>query len=180
MSTGLLVAVIVAIVVVLIVVAAGLLILNRSHRLRERFGPEYDRMLGTGENRRAVERELRDRERRHDDLDLRPLTPEARDQFAKEWAAVQEKFIDSPGGAVREADQLVSRLMHERGYPTDGYEQQVKDLSVEHGHCLTHYREAHEIGLRAEEQQATTEDLRNAMVHYRTVFDDLLDQRENA
>ncbi|MCF2532413.1 hypothetical protein LZ495_35085 [Yinghuangia sp. KLBMP8922] len=179
MSTGAVIAVVLVIVVALIAVAAVLLVMDRSRKLQARFGPEYQRMIGAGENRRAVERELRDRERRHRELHVRPLAPEAHDRFAKEWADVQEAFIDAPQGAVADADDLVVRLMHERGYPTHDYDQRVKDLSVDHGHSLEHYRAAHDVLARAEERQATTEDLRSAMVHYRAIFEELLGRSSN-
>nr|WTB29330.1 hypothetical protein OG781_07355 [Streptomyces sp. NBC_00830] len=172
MSSGIVIAIIV--VVVLIVLAVGLRMAVRRRRLRERFGPEYERAVEAGDSRTAAERDLRDREQRHDDLDLKPLPSTARQQYAQEWNSVQEHFVDRPQESVGEADQLVTRLMKERGYPTEGYEQQVKDLSVEHGRTLEHYRAAHEVNARAGGQQTTTEELRGAMVHYRALFDDLL------
>ncbi|WP_328624152.1 hypothetical protein OHA88_03405 [Streptomyces sp. NBC_00353] len=172
MSSGIVIAIIV--VVVLIVLAVGLWMAARRRHLRERFGPEYERAVEAGDSRTAAERDLRDREQRHDDLDLKPLAPTARQQYTQDWSSVQEHFVDRPREAVGEADQLVTRLMKERGYPTEGYEQQVKDLSVEHGRTLEHYRAAHEVNARAGGQQTTTEELRGAMVHYRALFDDLL------
>ncbi|WP_392872000.1 hypothetical protein [Streptomyces sp. LN499] len=172
MSSGIVIAIIV--VVVLIVLAVGLWMAARRRHLRERFGPEYERAVEAGDSRTAAERDLRDREQRHDDLDLKPLPSTARQQYAQEWNSVQEHFVDRPQEAVGEADQLVTRLMKERGYPTEGYEQQVKDLSVEHGRTLEHYRAAHAVNARAGGQQTTTEELRGAMVHYRALFDDLL------
>ncbi|MFD3495827.1 hypothetical protein ACFWWB_35545 [Streptomyces sp. NPDC058690] len=172
MSSGIVIAIIV--VVVLIVLAVGVWMAVRRRHLRERFGPEYERAVEAGDSRTAAERDLRAREQRHDDLDLKPLPSSARQQYAQEWNSVQEHFVDRPQEAVGEADQLVTRLMKERGYPTEGYEQQVKDLSVEHGRTLEHYRAAHEVNARAGGQQTTTEELRGAMVHYRALFDDLL------
>ncbi|WP_326608219.1 hypothetical protein [Streptomyces sp. NBC_01800] len=172
MSSGIIIAIIV--VVVLIVLAVGVWMAVRRRHLRERFGPEYERAVEAGDSRTAAERDLRDREQRHDDLDLKPLPSTARQQYAQEWNGLQEHFVDRPREAVGEADQLVTRLMKERGYPTEGYEQQVKDLSVEHGRTLEHYRAAHEVNARAGGQQTTTEELRGAMVHYRALFDDLL------
>ncbi|MGC5004410.1 hypothetical protein [Streptomyces sp. DT203] len=114
------------------------------------------------------------REQRHDDLDLKPPASTARQQYTQDWSSVQEHFMDRPREAVGEADQLVTRLMKERGYPTEGYEQQVNDLSVEHGRTLEHYRAAHEVNARAGGQQTTTEELRGAMVRYRSFFNRLL------
>ncbi|MFE4959461.1 hypothetical protein ACFRCW_37110 [Streptomyces sp. NPDC056653] len=172
MSSGIVIAIIVA--VVLIVLAVGMWVAVRRRHLRNRFGPEYERAVEAGDSRTAAERDLRAREQRHDDLDVKPLASSARQQYAQEWNSVQEHFVDRPQESVGEADQLVTRLMKERGYPTEGYEQQLKDLSVEHGRTLEHYRAAHEVNARAGGQQTTTEELRGAMVHYRALFEDLL------
>ncbi|WP_030194216.1 hypothetical protein [Streptomyces sp. NRRL S-87] len=174
MSTGTLIAVIVAVVVVLIIVAAAVGMLVRRRRLRRDFGDEYDRVVEEQGGRAAADSELRQRQRRHDELELRELSPEVRQRYADEWRGVQERFVDRPEGAVGEADTLVIRLMRERGYPTDGYEQQVQDLSVEHSRTLQHYRTAHAVNQRSQGGGATTEELRGAMVHYRALFDDLL------
>ncbi|WP_327420853.1 hypothetical protein OG612_35095 [Streptomyces sp. NBC_01527] len=173
MSTGIIVAIVV-VVVVLVALAVMVRLAVRRRHLQERFGPEYERAVESGDSRTAAERDLREREQRHDDLDLKPLPTTARQQYAQEWNSVQEHFVDRPQEAVGEADQLVTRLMKERGYPTQDYEQQVKDLSVEHGRTLEHYRAAHEVNARAGGRQTTTEELRGAMVHYRALFDDLL------
>ncbi|TLQ46607.1 hypothetical protein [Streptomyces marianii] len=174
MSTGTLIAVIVLIVVVLLLIAVGAWLTIRRRHLRERFGSEYDRTVESGDSRRAAERELRSREQRHRDLDIRELPPEARDRYSAEWTGVQERFVDDPSRCVDDADRLVTRLMSDRGYPTEGYEQQLRDLSVEHGGTLEHYRAAHDVGLRNREGRATTEELRGAMVHYRALFQELL------
>ncbi|MER0443641.1 hypothetical protein ACFYM2_08320 [Streptomyces sp. NPDC006711] len=167
--------IIVAVVVVVIAcaVAAGV-VMKRRRELRERFGPEYERTVEAQDSRRAGEHELRERQERHDALDIRPLPAAARDRYAQDWAHVQEQFVDRPDDAVHDADRLVTTLMSERGYPTEGYEQQVKDLSVEHGRTLEHYRAAHDVHDRSARHQATTEELRGAMVHYRALFEELL------
>jgi hypothetical protein len=141
-------------------------------RLQQRFGPEYDRTVAEKDSPRAAQRELADRERRHKELDIRPLSASARERYAGQWARVQEKFVDQPSAAVTEADHLLVALMAERGYPTEGYEQQAADLSVRHAKTLEHYRAAN--ATQQEHSGASTEDLRDAMVHYRTVFEDLL------
>jgi len=141
-------------------------------RLQQRFGPEYDRTVAEKDSPRAAQRELAERERRHKELDIRPLSASARERYAREWAQVQEKFVDQPSAAVAEAQQLLNSLMAERGYPTEGYEQQVADLSVRHAKTLEHYRAAHTT--QQKRDGASTEDLRDAMVRYRTVFEDLL------
>ncbi|WP_410672535.1 hypothetical protein [Amycolatopsis sp. cmx-4-68] len=141
-------------------------------RLQQRFGPEYDRTVAEKDSPRAAQRELAERERRHKELDIRPLSASARERYAREWAQVQEKFVDQPSAAVSEADRLLVALMAERGYPTEGYEQQLADLSVRHAKTLEHYRAAHTTEQKRD--GASTEDLRDAMVRYRTVFEDLL------
>ncbi|MEU8901061.1 hypothetical protein [Nocardia sp. NPDC048505] len=173
MSSGMLVLVIIAVIVVLAVL--GLLVwpMLRRRRLREKFGPEYDRTLQETEDRKAAERELAERERRHAELDLRELPQERKEQYLTEWAGVQEQFVDHPAEAVVAADQLVTTIMAERGYPTEGYDQQIADLSVEHANTLGHYRTAHEIATRKDDG-ASTEEMRTAIVHYRELFQDLM------
>ncbi|MFG2720641.1 hypothetical protein ACGFW5_20415 [Streptomyces sp. NPDC048416] len=167
--------IIVAVVVVLIACAvAARVVMMRRRKLQERFGPEYDRTVEAQDSRRAGEHELRERQERHDALDIRPLPAAVRDRYAQDWARVQEQFVDRPDEAVHDADRLVTTLMSERGYPTEGYEQQLKDLSVEHGNTLEHYRAAHDVDERSGRHQATTEELRGAMVHYRALFEELL------
>ncbi|MGW0363760.1 hypothetical protein [Streptomyces sp. NPDC002990] len=177
MSTGTLIAIIVPAAVVLIALAVGLWMLSRRRHLQERFGPEYTRTVDEEGGRLAAERELRAREERHADLDIKELPAERRREYADEWSQVQEHFVDRPEGAVAQADELVGRLMGERGYPTDGYENQLRDLSVAHGNTLKHYRAAHDVRVRSSEGKATTEELRGAMVHYRALFEELLSEQ---
>jgi hypothetical protein len=146
----------------------------RRKALRNRFGPEYDRLVAEQDSRTAAERELRERERRHAELTLTPLTDESRRRYAADWEEIQARFIDSPAEAVGAADELVTRLIAERGYPTEDYSDQLAHLSVEHAQTLTHYRDAHEIHLRNERGEASTEQLRQAVVHYRALFAELL------
>ncbi|MEV4016383.1 hypothetical protein AB0J35_38385 [Nonomuraea angiospora] len=176
MSTSIWVAVVAVVVVAL--VAVGYLVLQQRRRdhLRERFGPEYERIVAEHDNRRDAEQELLDRERRHAELDLHPLTEQSRDTYANRWTEVQERFVDAPGFAVTEADQLVTAVMAERGYPTEDYEERLSTLSVGHAKTLDHYRTAHEISGRAARKEASTEDLRQAMVHYRALFEELLQE----
>ncbi len=176
MTTWAWVAVVVVAVVALAAVAYFVLQQQkrRSH-LRERFGPEYERIVAEHDNnRREAEQELLDREQRHSELDIKPLSEESRDSYAARWTEVQERFVDAPGFAVTEADQLVTSVMAERGYPTEDFEQRVTHLSVGHAATLDHYRSAHEISGRAARKEASTEDLRQAMVHYRALFEELL------
>ncbi|UOX92853.1 hypothetical protein MUY14_20325 [Amycolatopsis sp. FBCC-B4732] len=167
--------IVVIVVVALAVLGAVIWLVTQEmqrKRLQQRFGPEYDRAVEESDNPRAAQRELAERERRHKELDIRPLSATARERYAREWAQVQEKFVDQPSAAVTEADRLLVALMAERGYPTEGYEQQVSDLSVRHAKTLEHYRAAHTT--QQKRDGASTEDLRDAMVRYRTVFEDLL------
>ncbi|GLI00032.1 hypothetical protein [Phytohabitans aurantiacus] len=168
--------IIVTVIVVLAVLAvAGIAwYWARRRALRERFGPEYDRAVEERESRAAAERELRERERRHSELQLKELSPESRQQYTTDWEEIQARFVEAPDEAVRAADELVSRLIAERGYPNDSYEEQVTHLSVEHARTLGHYRDAHEIYLENERGEASTERLRQALVHYRALFADLL------
>jgi hypothetical protein len=147
---------------------------NRRRRLRERFGPEYDRAVTERGSRREAEAELAERERHVRDLDIRPLSPSARNQYQSEWTAVQEQFVDAPQAAVTGAQTLVSAVMEDRGYPTQPYDQTLADLSVEHASTLDHFRAAHDISQNAAAGTATTEDLRQAMIHYRALFAELL------
>ncbi|WP_206078105.1 hypothetical protein [Prauserella endophytica] len=176
MSTGVIIGVIVAVVIVAaLVVWLVVARLRRRQQLRDRFGPEYDKAVDDGQNRRAAERELGEREKRHEQFDITPLSPTARDGYAQQWALIQAKFVDRPDIAVAEADRLVVVVMGERGYPTEDYQQQVTDLSVQHASTLEHYRSAHDIKTRHDQSQVSTEELRKAMVHYRSLFEDLLD-----
>lgn len=169
--------VIVIVLVVLVVVAAlavAVRSLGRRRALRDRFGPEYDRVVAEQDSRSAAERELRDRERRHAELSLTPLSPESRARYSAAWEELQVRFIDSPGETVGDADELVTRLIEEQGYPTGDFSDQIAHLSVEHARTLTNYRDAHDIHLRNTRGEASTEELRQAVVHYRALFADLL------
>ncbi|MYT29900.1 MULTISPECIES: hypothetical protein [unclassified Streptomyces] len=174
MSTGTLLAIIVPAVVVMALMATAVTLLMRRRHLRARFGPEYDRTVEAADSRRAGEHELRAREKRHDDLDIKPLPSSSRERYTRDWTGVQQEFVDRPEEAVHDADRLVTALMHERGYPTENFEQRLKDLSVEHGRTLEHYRAAHEVDGLSTRHRATTEQLRGAMVHYRALFEELL------
>ncbi|MEV4821006.1 hypothetical protein ACGFIE_26625 [Micromonospora sp. NPDC049275] len=169
--------IIVIVLVVLVIVAAlavAVRTIGRRRALRSRFGPEYDRVVQEQDSRSAAERELRDRERRHAELTLTPLSPESRARYAAAWEELQIRFIDSPSETVGDADELVTRLIEEQGYPTGDFSDQIAHLSVEHARTLTNYRDAHEIHLRNSRGEASTEELRQAVVHYRALFADLL------
>ena len=174
MSTFIWVVVVVIAVVALAAVGYVVLQQQRRSRLRARFGPEYERLMAEHDSKHDAEQELIAREQRHSELGIRPLPEESRDSYATRWTEVQERFVDAPGFSVTEADQLVTAVMAERGYPSEGFEQRLSDLSVGHAATLDHYRTAHEISGRAARKEASTEDLRQAMVHYRALFEELL------
>ncbi|MFJ5830762.1 hypothetical protein [Streptomyces sp. NPDC093089] len=173
MSIGI-VLVVVAVVVVVGFAAGVAVDRRRRTRLRDRFGPEYERVVEATGGRRAAEQELAARERRFADLEIKPVPGEAREWYARRWMRVQEEFVDRPEAAVRDADGLVAALMRDRGYPDEGYEQRLRDLSVRHGRTLEYYRAALEVLAMSTHDAATTEQLRGAMTSYRTLFDDLL------
>ena len=167
-----------ALIIVAILVAIAVALVarrRRSHQLKQRFGPEYDRTVvqQRGDSRRAEET-LVEREKRVETFPLRTLTPVDREAYAMEWATVQRRFVDDPSAAVGTADRLVSRVMIDRGYPMTDFEQRAADISVSYPEVVQNYRAAHDIVLRHADGHATTEELRQAMVHYRSLFDELL------
>jgi len=159
------------VVVALIAVAARQ---RRTTALRQRFGPEYDRAVEAGEGRRAAEADLRDRERQRAQVDIRPLPEGMRVRFAQQWQGVQERFVDQPSEAVVAADGLVYSVMEARGYPMGDFDAQADLVSVDHPGVVENYRFAHGIRGRAQAQRAGTEDLREALLRYRSLFDELL------
>jgi hypothetical protein len=172
--------VIVAIVVVLVVAVGGLLIWDtirrrRTRILRDRFGPEYDQTVVTYGGTQRAERELAAREKRVKTFHLHPLAPDLQQRFTAAWKDVQTRFVDDPSKAVAEADALVKDLLQARGYPVVDFEQPSADISVDHPHVVSHYRAAREVALSNREGRANTEDLRRAMVHYRALFEDVLE-----
>ena len=168
--------VLLAVVVVLLVII-GVLVARqqRSRRLKDEFGPEYGRVVAQRGDQGAAEKELADRRQRVGKFEIRDLDPEVRERYLERWAAAQRYFVDKPAGAAGEADELVQQVMHDRGYPVDeDFEQRAADISVEHPAVVENYRAAHGISQRAGTGQANTEQLRQAMVHFRALFDDLL------
>ena len=171
----------VAAVVVVLAVLWGATRTRRTRSLQERFGREYDRTVENAGDRREAERELKEREKRHEELDLRPLTPEAHDRYVREWQATQNRFVDDPPGAVADADALVHQVMRDRGYPVEDFEQRAADISVEHPDLVEKYRTAHGIAQASERGEASTDDMRHSVRHYRALFEELLvssDDRE--
>ena len=166
-------AVVVALVAVVIVVAVEMK-KKRTARLREQFGPEYDVAVAQASSRKQAEEALHARVKRMHDLKIRDLTVAEQDRYVSEWSTVQSRFIDHPRGAVTEADELVNSLLVTRGYPTGGFEQRAADISVHHSTLVGPYRLANSITVRAGRNEATTEEMRSAMIQYRTLFDALL------
>ncbi len=168
----------IVVVVALIVIAAVVVISSRKRRslqLREHFGPEYDRTLRLRGSANKAESELLNREKRVHSFSIKALSPAARTRFIEEWSAVQRRFVDDPALAVMEADSLVNRVMTDRGYPMADFEQRAADVSVTYPAVVQNYRAARAIVQRHGRGQAGTEDLRQCMVHYRSLFDELLD-----
>jgi len=168
--------------IVLVIVVAAVLVAvavyvsrrKRSEHLREKFGPEYERTLKQQGDARHAEKVLADREARVKKLTLRTLPAADRQRYADDWAMVQRRFVDDPAGAVTQADKLVTQVMDARGYPTGDFEQRAADISVDYPVFVQNYRAARDITLRHSKGQSSTEDLRQAMVHFRSLFDELL------
>jgi hypothetical protein len=176
-------ALIAALAVILFTGIAAWLFLRkrRTEKLRTQFGgAEYARSVKEDGSRRHAEAELKERTERVEGLDIRPLKPGDRERFIASWGRIQARFVDGPGGAVTEADQLLSDVMSTRGYPVGDFDQRAADISVDHPTVLQHYRTAHEIAVRQTKGTANTEDLRQAMIHYRTLFEELVAEPELA
>jgi hypothetical protein len=170
------IAVVAAIIVIGVIAAATRT--RRTRGLQDRFGREYDRTVERAGGRRAAEGELREREKRHEEFELRPLSPEQHDRYVQEWEATQTKFVDDPSAAVAEADELVQRVMRDRGYPVDDFEQRAADISVDHPDLVERYRTAYGIARKSERGEASTEDMRHSVRHYRALFEELLETDE--
>jgi hypothetical protein len=169
-------------IIVAVVVAVAVLLVaatlwsrrRRSEHLRDRFGPEYDRAVEAKGDRGKAEAELAEREKRVEKLDIRPLEPDERREFIRRWSEVQARFVDDPPRAVAFADALLGDVMKARGYPVSDFDQRAGDISVDHPVVVEHYHKAHDIAMRHERGDASTEDLRQAMIHYRALFDNLV------
>ena len=174
MDTGLLITILV--VVVIVVLAAVLLgQRRRTQRLQQQFGPEYQRTVARTGDQRTAEADLAGREQRRRELNIVALEPAARDSYLEAWRATQGRFVDDPAGATREADRLVAQVMRDRGYPVDDFEQRAADVSVDHPQVAENYRAAHAVYQANEQGLAGTDDLRQAFVHYRSLFSELLE-----
>jgi hypothetical protein len=170
-----LLAIVVAVAVVAILVWAGMR-RHRTDKLRERFGDEYDRTVEQHGKPAEAEAALLEREQRVAKLDIRPLRPEEREAAVTEWREVKAVFVDSPVEAVHHADRLLAAIMKARGYPMADFDRRYEDLTVDHGEVARHYRDGHEITERHRLGQASTEDLRQAMIHFEALFDDLVNE----
>lgn len=166
----------IGVVVVLAAAAAAIYVAQkqRSRQLRTHFGPEYDHALAGFGQRRLAERALLDRARRVDKLEIRPLPTLRRDELRNRWQAVQAQFVDDPSSAIHEGHLLLAAVMHEQGYPTAKFDEEVELLSVHHPAAVQHYREAHRLAEARARGEGDTEHLRQAMIHYRALFEDLL------
>jgi hypothetical protein len=174
MNTGLLIAILV-IVVIVVLVAVLLGQRRRTQRLQQQFGPEYQRTVARAGDQRSAEADLAAREQRRRELNIIALEPAARDRYLEAWRATQGRFVDDPAAATREADRLVAQVMRDRGYPVDDFEQRAADVSVDHPQVAENYRAAHAVYQANEQGLANTDDLRQAFVHYRSLFSELLD-----
>jgi hypothetical protein len=168
---------IVAVVVVIAALALAWLYVQRQRRdhLRQRFGPEYDRTVTAVGTTGRAEAVLADREKRVSEYHIRKLNDEERRRYSDAWRGIQARFVDDPGGAVTEGDALVTTVMTARGYPMTDLDRRIEDLTVDHAGVVHHYRAAREIAARHARHQASTEELRQALVHHRALFEDLLD-----
>ncbi len=177
----------IAVVIAVIVLAAVAIIISvflrkrRTDKLRTQFGgAEYTRAVNEGGGRRKAEAVLDQRAERVESMHIRTLAPADRARFVESWAKVQARFVDGPGSAVTDADQLLGDVMYTRGYPVTDFEQRAADISVDHPLVLDNYRAAHQIAMRQKLGQANTEDMRRAMIHYRTLFEELVGEPEVA
>ena len=163
----------IAVVAILAVVVWQALMRRQTGRLQEQFGPEYERTLGEADSRRDAEAELQARKERRQQIDVRPLSQAARDRYLQSWQEVQSHFVDDPREAVASADSLIQSVMAERGYPVEDFEQRAADISVDHPQVVENYRHGHRLAQASANGRDSTEDLRQAMRHYRKLFDEL-------
>jgi hypothetical protein len=147
---------------------------KRSQRFQDKFGPEYDRTVQTMGNEKKAQTELGERQKHVDTLNIRPLSISEREHYLAEWTAIQAKFVDQPGQATVEADHLIMEVMQVRAYPVSDFEQRAADISVNYPALVSNYRAAREIAIKNEHHQADTEELRQALIYYRSLFDELL------
>ena len=179
MSPSLVVAVVVVVLLLIAIWAWMASARSRHEKLQSRFGPEYDRALEAAGSRKEAEHELEARARRVEAFDIRPLAADERQRFLDRWRAAQAQFVDDPSQAVSAGSRLVNEVMQARGYPVGDFEQRAADLSVDHAAVVSNYRAAQALVVRNDQRLASTEDLRQAMVHFRALFEDLLGVSDN-
>ena len=175
MNTGLLITILVLVVIVVLVAVLFGQRRRRTQQLQQQFGPEYQRTVARTGDQRSAEADLAARQQRRRELDIVALEPATRDRYLEAWRVTQGRFVDDPAGATQQADRLVAQVMRDRGYPVDDFEQRAADVSVDHPQVAENYRAAHAVYQANEQGLASTDDLRQAFVHYRSLFAELLD-----
>jgi hypothetical protein len=165
----------IAVVAVLAVVVWQALARRRTGRLQQQFGPEYDRTLTSADSKRDAEADLQARDERRQRLEIRPLSQAAHDRYLQTWQSIQAQFVDDPRAAVGSADRLIQSVMSERGYPVEDFDQRAADISVDHPQVVENYRQGHRLALASADGSDSTENLRQAMRHYRALFDELVE-----
>ncbi len=175
MSTWVWILIVAAAVLIVAMVAWGMMKRKQTKQLQSQFGPEYDRTVEAADNKKTAESELAARRERREQLDIRPLSSAARERYVQQWQIVQAQFVDNPSGAVASADQLIQSAMADRGYPVKDFETRAADVSVDHPNVAENYRQGHRLAQRSADGDGSTEDLRQAMRHYRALFDDLVE-----
>lgn len=180
MNTSMVLAIVIALIIGIVLGALAIYLSQqaRTRRLKQHFGPEYERTLAEAGNRSRAEAQLEHRRKRVENLQIRTLEPTEKAHFQDGWRDVQARFVDNPTGALNEADRLIGEVMSVEGYPMQEFEQRAADISVDHPRVIENYREAHQIALRNSQGSATTEELRKAMLHYRALFEELVGQAE--
>jgi hypothetical protein len=180
MSTWLWIVVVVAVVIIAVLIMSAAIRSRRSERLREGFGPEYDRTVDRTGDRGAAEADLRERQARREELELRPLDPLARKGFMDAWQGTQAEFVDDPAVAISDADRLIQNVMRDRGYPVEDFDDRAALVSVDHPRVVERYRRAHTIAVANTDGDTSTEDLRIAMQDYRALFVELVEETADA
>jgi hypothetical protein len=174
-STWVWILIVAAAVLIVAMVAWGMMKRKQTKQLQSQFGPEYERTVEAADNKKTAESELAARRERREQLDIRPLSSAARERYVHQWQIVQVQFVDNPSGAVATADQLIQSAMADRGYPVEDFETRAADVSVDHPDVVENYRQGHRLAQKSADGDRSTEDLRQAMRHYRVLFDDLVE-----